>query len=124
MLEPSRPSVVRLQTAAGRPDKNRCSALAVPSAASLPEYVFLTSNPPLPFSLVVSITMCMRNAVTAVGSVCVRHAGQVPLNSEQHLVRRAVQTRDVQRASQIGHEHPIAGNIERESNSFHQMGEH
>jgi hypothetical protein len=37
----------------------------------------------------------MRNAVTAISSVCVRHAGQIPLNSEQRLVRRAVQTRGV-----------------------------
>src|ERR1700722_7407030 len=66
----------------------------------------------------------MRNALTAAGSIDVSYAGQIPLNSEQHLVRRAVQTRRVQRASQIGHEHPITRDIKRESDSFHQMREH
>jgi len=37
-------------------------------------------------------------------------------------MRRAVQTRAVQGASQIGHEHAIARNIECESDAFHQMG--
>src|SRR5580704_4146380 len=62
--------------------------------------------------------------LTVPGSIDVSYAGQIPLNSEQRLMRRAVQTRRVQRPSQIGHEHPVTGNIEREPNSFHQMVEH
>ena len=41
----------------------------------------------------------MRNALIAAGSIDVSYAGQIPLNSEQRLVRRAVQTRGVDGAS-------------------------
>jgi hypothetical protein len=58
-----------------------------------------------------------------VGSVRVRHAGQVPLNSEEDLVCLTVKTRGVKRASEVGHEHAVPGHVEREPDAFHQMVE-
>src|SRR5690242_8749914 len=89
MPEPSRQSVVQLQTAAGRPDRNRCWASVAPSASLFPDCVLRTLIPP--DFLLFSCANQNANATCADGcrSVDVSYAGQIPLSSEQRLVRCA-----------------------------------
>src|SRR6266853_5889889 len=54
-------------------------------------------------------------------SVC--NASQVALSHEQHGRPRAVEPRRIDRAAQVGHEHPTAFEVECDADAFHQVGE-
>src|SRR6266581_4610195 len=54
-------------------------------------------------------------------SVC--DAAQVALCHEQHGRPRAVEPRRIDRAAQVGHEHPTAFEVECDADAFHQVSE-
>src|SRR5882672_5820790 len=80
MPEPSRPSVVRLQIGAGRPDRNRCWALVMPSASLFPDFVFRTWIPLRAF-IPFGTSFRLRLVPTANGATCLGHAAYAPRGS-------------------------------------------
>ena len=68
-----------------------------------------------------------------VGHVCspmhvldfgVGDAGEIALGCEKRPLVRSIELRDVERAGEIGHEHAVARNIERDADAFHQVRDH
>ena len=51
-------------------------------------------------------------------------AGQIPLREDKVELSRPVELGGIDRAGEIGHEHPIAGDIQRNADPFHQMRQH
>src|SRR5580704_4522920 len=51
-------------------------------------------------------------------------AGEIALRVEEIAFARSVEPGGIERAGKIGDEHPIAGDIERDADPFHQMPDH
>ena len=51
-------------------------------------------------------------------------AGEIALGIEEISFTGSIEPRGVNRAGEISHEHAVAGDVERDSDPFHQMGEH
>src|SRR4030095_4650125 len=51
-------------------------------------------------------------------------AGEIALGPEQHPLVRPIEPGDVERAGEIGDEHAVAGNIERDTDALHQIRDH
>src|ERR1700751_533982 len=93
MPEPSRPSVVRRQTAAGRPDRNRYSVSVVPSASLLPDYVLRALIPPR-YVLFRYVNQNANAKCVDCYRITHSYAGEIRLSSDQLLVRRATECKD------------------------------
>src|SRR4051812_42485848 len=55
------------------------------------------------------------------GDFGVCDAGQIALREEKRALLRAIEPRGIDRAAEIGDEHPIAGNVEGDADPFHQI---
>src|SRR6202051_1443601 len=58
------------------------------------------------------------------GNFGVGDAGEIALPEQEVAFARPVEPRGVERAGEVGHEHAVARNVERDSDPFHQMGHH
>jgi len=54
----------------------------------------------------------------------VSDAGEIALRVEKVALSQPVEPGGIDRPGKIGHEHPIAGNIQRDADPFHQMRQH
>ena len=54
----------------------------------------------------------------------VSDAGEIALREEKVAFSRSVEPGGIDRAGEIGHEHPIARDIQRDADPFHQMRQH
>src|SRR4029077_12905162 len=55
------------------------------------------------------------------GQFRIRDPSEVPFSKEQGPLLRAIKVRAVERAGQIGHEHPSAFEVQCHADSFHQV---
>ena len=48
-------------------------------------------------------------------------AGQIAQSEEKGMLLGAIELCGIDRAAEVGDEHPIAGNVERDADAFHQI---
>ena len=51
-------------------------------------------------------------------------AGEIALGCEKRPLVRPIELRDVERTGEIGHEHAVAWNIQRDADAFHEVRDH